>query len=235
LIDAIILAAGKGTRLMPITQDKPKAMVEVKGKPIISWILDVLKQIQIKKVFIITGYREGTLKSYIKYNYKDMDINFLHQKELTGTADAIALAEGYIGNNFLVLSGDTIYKPEELMKLMEWENSLLYTEQNTRLYEYGTIDLNTNKLPEEGFYLKFINEKTTRPTTNNINCGVYHFNREVFRYIRDTEYDGRFSEKIITNTINMMIDDGIDFRGFYVKELNEISRPEDIENIENRL
>jgi len=229
------MCAGRGRRLMPLTEDKPKAMVEVKGKPIISWILDVLKQIQIKKIFIITGYREGTLKSYIKYNYEDLDITFLHQMAVTGTADAIGLAEGYTGDKFLVLSGDTIYKSEELLRLMQRENSLLFTEKSTRLYEYGTLDIG-EPLPGNGEWeIKFINEKTTRPTSNKINCGVYHFNKEVFRYIRDTDYDRRFSEKIITNTINLMIDDGIDFSGYHVSELNEVSRPDDIELLEDKL
>jgi len=235
-VDCIIMAAGVGSRLMPLTEDRPKTMVEVKNKPIIGWLLDAIKDIDVNKIFIISNYKESIIKSYIKYNYSDMDIQFIHQKKLSGTADAIKLTKTHTKNrNILVLSGDIIYNKSELNNLIKMKNSLLFTEKFNRLYEYGTIDKG-DPLREFGFWeIKFINEKSTRPTSNYVNCGAYYFDNRVYDYIDRTHYDSRFDEKIITNTINLMIDDGIKFNGYWTEHLNEISHPEDIEEVELRL
>ena len=84
-------------------------------------------------------------------------------------------------------------------------------------------------------YIKHINEKSTKPTSNKVNCGAYHFTTEIFDYIEKTPIDSRFGEKIITNSINLMIDDAIVFRGIYIDKLNEISRVEDIEKVERNI
>ena len=225
---AVVLAAGRGTRLLPLTENKPKSMVEVNGKPIIRWILDSLKECKITDVIIITGYKCGTLKSYIKYNITDMDIQFIHQKKLTGTADAIYLVKDYIKEAFIVLAGDTIFSKNDIMKLRQLRNSILYVEKKDRLYDYGTLDISGN-------IIKYINEKSTNPTSNAVNCSAYHFTPSVFNFIPKTEVDERFGERIITNTINQMIKNNIYFQGIKIKYFNEISYPEDIEDVEYRL
>jgi len=228
MTDVIILAAGRGSRLMPLTEDKPKAMVKVNDKPIIGWTLDCLNSDDINNVYIVTGYHEGTLKSYIKYNYGDMNIKFIHQKELTGTADAVYLAKDYIKEDFMVLAGDIVFNEDDLNYLKVCKNSLLYTELYEKLYHYGTMEL-------RGGIVKKIREKSTEPVSNFVNCSAYHFTKDVFRYIPITCIDKRFNERIITNTINLMLEDGYRFRGIPIEYLNEISFPEDIEKIEMRL
>lgn len=234
-MDAVVMCAGRGRRLMPLTENKPKSMVEIKGKPIIGWLIDILKSLNIDTIYIITGYKEGTLKSYLKYNYEDSNIIFVHQKELTGTADAINLIKNKIKGEFLVLSGDTIFPKMELELIMGKVNSILFTEKQNRLYEYGTLDIGGPLDGNGEWRLKFINEKTTRPTSYHINCGAYHFDERVFKYINKTDYDHRYNERIITNTINLMIDDGIPFSAFWTNDLYEISYFEDIERVENSL
>jgi len=225
---AVILAAGRGTRLMPLTEDMPKSMVKIKGKPIIKWTLDTLKEVGINDIIIITGHKCATMKSFIKYNVEDMNIKFIHQKKLTGTSDAIYLAKDYVKGAFIALAGDIIFSKGDIRKLMQLRNSLLYTKQKDRLYEFGTLDI-------AGNIVKCINEKATNPTSNLINCSGYHFTPTVFEFIHRTLIDERFEERIITNTINLMIENHVVFQGIKVKELNEISHIEDIEKIENRL
>ena len=227
-MQAVILAAGRGSRLMPLTEDMPKTMVKINGTPIIKWTLDTLKECNIDDVIIITGYKCGTLKSFIKYNIEDMNIKFIHQKKLTGTADAVYLAKNHIKGPFLVLAGDIIFSKGDIKKLMQLRNSLLYTKQKDRLYEFGTLDI-------AGDNIKYINEKATDPTSNLINCAGYNFTPTVFEFIHKTLIDERFEERIITNTINLMLENHIVFQGIKIKELNEISRIEDIEKVESRL
>lgn len=225
--DLIIMTAGKGTRLKPLTDDKPKAMVNILGKPIIQWIFESVEDLDLGNIYLITGYRYNIIEPFVKTNLNS-DVRVIRQNKRTGTANAINLTKNMISDDFLVLSGDTIFKKEDLKKLSEWDNSLLYTEQKENLFEFGTLDM-------EGHYITHINEKSTRPTSYNVNCSAYHFNKQLFDYIPKTPVDKRFGERIVTNTINLMIDDGYKFGGIKIDELNEVTRPKDIYTVEQRL
>ena len=235
--DIVIMAAGRGSRLMPLTKDKPKCMVEVNGKPIIQHLIDNIhkSKIDIDNIIIIYGYKGNVLLDYLNEVGTGFELCTILQNKLDGTAGAISLVEDIvISDNFLVLSGDIIYKPEEIKLLTKKVNSLLYTTLNKKLYEYGTLDIEFLGAPI-GDVIKFINEKSSRPTSSFVNCGAYHFTKDIFDYIRKTYIDNRFDEKIITNTINLMIDDEIQFNGNYIENLNEVSYVEDIKKVEKRL
>lgn len=222
---AVVMCAGKGTRLGIHTKDKPKCMVRILSKPIIKWTYNTLKEIGIEDIVIISGYMQNVLFDYARDNLKGC--TFITQHNLTGTADAIYLAKEHMDDDFLVLSGDIIYDKCSLMKIRQIKNSLLYCKQETKLEEFGTLDL-------KGDRIMHINEKSTEPTSNFVNCAAYHFTPEIFDYIPKTDIDTRFNERIITNTINLMINDGTTFSGIEIKERNEISHPEDIETVESR-
>lgn len=225
MTDIVILAAGRGSRLMPLTSDRPKAMVEVLGKPIIKWLIDALPHHYY--VYVISGYKDSKLKSYLRNNTNEY-IEFVHQRKRTGTADAVNLVKKYMKDEFLVLAGDTIFNKEHLKELAEENNSLLFSRQYKQLHEFGTIEF------DEGG-IKHIHEKSTTPVSNYINCSAYHFDTRLFKYIPKTPVDPRFGERIITNTINEMLDDDIKFNGIFIPERNEISYPDDIEVVEARL
>ena len=220
------MASGKGSRLLPITKDKPKCLVEILKKPIIKWTYDTLMEMGISEIYIISGYLENVLINYAKDNLHG--VHFITQERQTGTADAIYLTKDHIDEDFIALAGDIIFNKKDLMKLLQIKNSLLYSKQYTKLEEFGTLDLKGDKIMN-------INEKSTEPSSNFVNASAYHFTPVVFDYIPKTEVDMRFGERIITNTINLMIDDKIAFTGIPIKVRNEISYPEDIKIVENRL
>jgi NDP-sugar pyrophosphorylase family protein len=229
MVDAVILCAGQGKRLRPFTDNKPKALVEIKDRPIINWLYDNLMKVQgIDYIYVVGGYRFNVLKPYVK-TYLSPQIRFKIQFPANGTANAISLVKNYVSRDFIVLAGDTIFNTEDLQKLVSKKNSLLYTEiESKRLYEYGTLDM-------VGDRILHINEKDTNPTSNLVNCSAYHFDYRVFDYIDKTLEDSRFKEKIVTNTINLMINDGIQFSGIEIKKLLEISYPSDIKEVESQL
>jgi bifunctional UDP-N-acetylglucosamine pyrophosphorylase/glucosamine-1-phosphate N-acetyltransferase len=227
IMNAVILCAGRGSRLHPLTATIPKALVKVNGKPIIQWEIEMLDRLGIDNIFIVSGYREGVLKNYFKFNI-DRPVKFIHQKEQTGTADAIELVKEHIDGDFLVLAGDTIFLDEDVSKLMKVKNAILLTEQQERLEEFGTTEMINDGIIH-------IHEKSTTPVSNLVNCSAYHFKKNVFDYIPKTQVDERFGERIITNTINLMIDDGIRFKGIKIEKLLEISYPADIDKVQDEL
>ena len=226
---AIILCAGRGKRLSPLTDTMPKGMIKVNSIPLLIRNINLLirRGFNINDIIVIIGYMEGIIRQYCALMIAKGAV-FITQFRPDGTANAINLAKEYIDRDFIVLSSDVIYEDDDIQKLMQIPNSLLYTKQKDRLEEYGTLDIS-------GMRIVKINEKVTKPVSCFVNCGAYHFTPDIFDYIPKTEIDKRFNERIITNTINLMIQDKIGFIGIKIDELNEITYPEDIEIVEKRL
>lgn len=105
---AVILAGGKGTRLMPLTKDIPKPMVKIAGKPLLEWHVLLLKKYGIRELIFCTNYLYGVIENYFQDGKKwNVDIHYSLEKEELGTAGAVKLAEQFIGNeDFFVIFGD---------------------------------------------------------------------------------------------------------------------------------
>lgn len=106
---AVVLAAGEGSRLRPLTKDKPKVLVEVKGKPILSYCFDSLTEINVDECIVVVGYLKNQVMEYYEDSYKDISITYTIQSDLKGPAHALLTAEDYITTNFLLMNGDTIF------------------------------------------------------------------------------------------------------------------------------
>jgi dTDP-glucose pyrophosphorylase len=117
---AVILAAGKGTRMLELTNQMPKPMLRVQGKPILQHILDGLIASGIREFFIVTGYRAEVIENYFgdgkKWNCK---ISYGRQIVQDGTGKAPELAKGFIGKEDFVLTyGDILVRPETYQRML---------------------------------------------------------------------------------------------------------------------
>ncbi len=88
-MDAIILAGGKGNRMETAL---PKALVAVKGKPILAWQIDYLLKSGIEKIVLAIGHKSKEIIDYVKKNHKDVQIDFTIEEDLLGTAGGLKLA-----------------------------------------------------------------------------------------------------------------------------------------------
>lgn len=111
---AVLLAAGRGTRLGALTEHLPKPLLPVAGRPIIVHILDGLFKAGIRDVMIITGYLAESLEAELGNGAgSGMEISYIRQERLEGTARALALARGHLGDaRFFVGWGDILVRPE---------------------------------------------------------------------------------------------------------------------------
>ena len=108
---ALILAAGKGERLLPTTENCPKVLVPIIGKPIIEYIINDLAKLEIKQLVVVVGHKSEQVKEYLSDGAKfGVNISYVHQKILTGEAEAILAAEGPLQGTepFLVVDGDFV-------------------------------------------------------------------------------------------------------------------------------
>ncbi len=107
----LILAAGIGKRLMPLTADRPKCLVEVGGRPILFYQLSALSACGVKDIIIVTGYRASMIEEYIAENFSDLRVRFIHDDVATGKLYSWHLAKEVITGNQISLDSDIIFHP----------------------------------------------------------------------------------------------------------------------------
>jgi UDP-N-acetylglucosamine diphosphorylase / glucose-1-phosphate thymidylyltransferase / UDP-N-acetylgalactosamine diphosphorylase / glucosamine-1-phosphate N-acetyltransferase / galactosamine-1-phosphate N-acetyltransferase len=226
-MDWVILAAGEGMRLRPLTYNKPKCMIKLNGKSIIHHNIDIILSMDKNaRIIIVSGYKSDVLYKHCR-GYPGKKI-YKQQAIRNGTSNAIYIAKDIVDDRFMVVSGDTWINKDDMKLLMKHPNSLLYFEREDKLNQFGTIEMKKNKILR-------INEKETNPISNKVNTGLYHFTRDIFKAIERTEIDKRFNEKIITNSINRYIKDGGVFYGYPAKDMLEVTDPKDVDEVERIL
>lgn len=118
-VTAIILAAGQGTRLRPYTDHIPKCMVEVNGKPMIRWQMEVLKSAGVDHIIAVTGYRED------KISFEGITKVFNPEFADTNMIYSLFCAEEYLKGDLLICYGDIVYSRENVEKLINNQNDIV--------------------------------------------------------------------------------------------------------------
>ena len=199
---AVVLVAGKGTRMEPLTSDCPKVMLQVANKPVIEHILDAAIEAGIEGFVLITGYLEEQIKAYFGDGSKwGVSIDYVQQKEQLGTANAIGYAKGHVEGAFLVLNGDMLIGKQDLKTLVSRkEEAVICVKEVENPSDFGVLET------ENGKVVRII-EKPKNPPTNLANAGIYLFRDSIFDFIDKTRPSIR-NEFEITDSIQMLIDSG---------------------------
>jgi len=184
-MQAIILAAGNGSRLRPLTDSIPKVMVKVCGETIIKRALNRLVEIKkIEEVIIVVGYKAEKIKEHIGESYKGMKINYVLNKDYASTNNiySLWLAKDYVKSDVILLEGDVIFTKEMLAPLVESKhpNLVLVAKYNESIPgTVITMDKKTNKIKS------FIGSKDQRKTKNYFKdkyktINIYLFKKHFF-------------------------------------------------------
>lgn len=199
---AVILAAGEGTRMRPLTATRPKVMLPVAGKPIIEHIMLAARGAGISDFVLIVGYKEDTVRNYFGDGSGwDINIGYVRQEKQMGTADAVACARGLAGERFLVLNGDILIGTENISAMASMDaDAVLAAKEVSNPRDFGVLEI------EDGKILR-IKEKPENPGGNLVNAGVYLFTEKIFDAIADTPLSGR-SEYEITTSLQLLLDRG---------------------------
>ncbi len=168
---AVILAGGKGTRFKPITDEIPKPMIPLQGKPIIQHTIDLLKKYGVNEIFLSIGYKADKFREYFGDGSKfGVKIHYLEEKEPLGTAGPLRLAKPYLNETFIVCNADELKDIDLIdMYLFHKDNNAKVTIALTTVADptaYGVAKMQGTKIME------FI-EKPKDPPSNLINAGLY--------------------------------------------------------------
>lgn len=164
---AVIPVAGIGKRLRPLTNNKPKVLIPVNGKPMLGHLLDRLKKEDISEYIFITSYKREMVEDYIKKEYSDLNSKFVFQEEMKGTAHAISLAKNYVDEDVLIIFGDTLFQGE--LNLDCNEDGVIMVNETNEPERLGIVELN-------GEYVVGMEEKPKKPKSNLAIIGIYHIN-----------------------------------------------------------
>ena len=220
---AIILAAGKGMRLMPLTLAMPKEMIRVGVKPVIEHAIEVLKAGEIKDILIVVGRKKEAIMDYLGSGERlGVNIYYRIQDEPKGTAHAVYYGRDFIGSeDFVVMYGDNYLKPYAVMKdVVKFHDNkkadatlVLHPVKDPR--RFGIV-----KIDEKGKVLGMIEKpsleeaKSYRINAAYLNiAGLLILKSTIFDYVKKTK-PGRDAEIWLTDSIDLMRRDEYEIFGF---------------------
>ncbi len=173
-MQAVILAAGKGTRLRPITYHVPKPMVRVAGKNLLEHNLDKLPK-EIDEIIFVIGYLGEQIKNHFGDEFEGRKIKYIRQKELYGTGHALHVCKNLLKDRFLVMMGDDIYNKDDIKRCIKHDFVMLVSEVSGK-FSGGRIKLNKDGNLED------IVEGTHKRKTSLVNTGLYVLTDKFFDY-----------------------------------------------------
>jgi len=198
---ALVLAAGEGTRLRPLTSNVPKPLLLVAGKPFLSHIFEALKAGGVKEVALLVGWKANRIKEF----YGDgselgLSITYLEQKERLGTANAVGHAQEVMDTPFFCINGDVVISEldvKAMRSMFESKGRMVMgavTVPNPSAF--GVIE------EKEGRLIRIL-EKPKQAPSDLINAGMFVFTPDIFQEIRRTGKSPR-GEYEITDTLTSL-------------------------------
>ena len=180
--DAVIMAGGKGVRLKPYTNDTPKPMLELAGKPILAHNIDRLLSYGIKNIYISVNHLKEQIISYVQKNYSSVNIKFIEETEPLGTIGSIKLVNDWVNNDILVMNADVLTNIDFYDFFVNYKNfkdNMSIATFNIRInIPYGILDTTDKK----------INSLIEKPSfTYYSNAGIYLLNKDMLKYIPNNE------------------------------------------------
>ncbi len=171
---AVILAAGKGTRMGHLSHETPKPMLTVLGKTLLEHKLDLLP-LKISEVVIVVGHLRNKIIDHLGESYKGKKISYVVQEELKGTAHSLSLCKEHLQNEekFLVIMGDDIYSREDMEEALKYEWSIGVRETESLKGKAKVI------FDNEGHILEII-EKYPSDEQGFICTGMYSLTPKIF-------------------------------------------------------
>lgn len=171
---AVIMAAGEGKRMLPLTLERPKPLIEVSGKPLIEYVLDALPK-EVDEVIIVLGYKGDMIRNYFGDLYKGLPLRYVHQWMPAGTAHALSVARPLLRGKFLLLNADDIVGADALREAVQHPLAILVAE-HSEPQRMGVVSMRRDGT------LKGIVEKPENPLSNLVSTGCMVLDERLFEY-----------------------------------------------------
>jgi len=200
-MECVVLAAGEGKRMRPLTAKRPKVMLPLANRPMMEHLVLAARDAGINDFIFIVGYGEREIRRHFGDGTGlGVHISYATQRHQRGTADAVAAARDLVTGPFLVLNGDMILKREDIADLCRKKPACMGISTTDHPMDYGVV------LTENGM-ITSLEEKSKQPKSNLINAGAYLFSPEIFDII-DTVRPSPRGELELTDALAVLMKKG---------------------------
>ena len=200
---AVVLAAGEGTRLRPLTHNRPKPMLPAANRPILEYVFDALVAGGVERIVVVVGYERDRVQDHFGPTYRGTQLEYVVQHKQLGSGHALLQARGVVDGPTLVVNGDRVIDAGIVGDVArEFEASgdpTMAVLERPQTHQYGAVVLHEGDVTE-------LVEKPDSDEYRLINAGVYAFERSIFRAIEETPRAA--GELALTDTITRRMDDG---------------------------
>ena len=200
-LKAIILAAGEGRRMRPLTYTRPKVMLPLANKPILEHLLIEANKAGIREFIFVVGYRDEQVRNHFGSGDRwGVSIDYTTQRKQLGTADAVKTVDGLIEGSFLVINGDIVVNQNDISSLISKGDNTLSVFEVDDTKDLGVVEVNGDRIAH-------IYEKTEKPPSHMANAGLYLFTPDIFDAVSRAPKSLR-GEYEITDALQLMIEQG---------------------------
>ncbi|MBI2583944.1 MAG: NTP transferase domain-containing protein [Candidatus Aenigmarchaeota archaeon] len=186
-MQGVILAAGNGTRLKPLTIARSKAMITVANKPCVEWIYEAMKRHAKEVFFVVRQDQQDIIKHF------EGRAQFIFQDKPLGTGDAVLRCKDRVGGRFIVSNGDILVTRDDMRKIAKSKEPAVSAFRAENPQEYGIFE-------ESGGSAIGIEEKPKKPRGDLANAGIYVFDDDIFERLEKNKKSQR-GERELTDAI----------------------------------
>ncbi len=183
-MQCVILAAGKGTRLRPLTEHTPKPLVKVAGKALLDHVAEALPS-AVEEIILVIGYLGEQIRAHCGDTYFGRTVTYVEQVEQKGTGHALWLCKDLIKGRFLYMFADDIHGKADITRACSYTRSMLTLTTETP-ERFGIVLRNP-----DGTLGEFV-EKPVHAPSNLASTGVFVLDQKIFDYKPEIETNGEY-------------------------------------------
>ncbi|WP_336343414.1 sugar phosphate nucleotidyltransferase [Halalkalicoccus ordinarius] len=201
-VPAVVLAAGEGTRLRPLTRNRPKPMLPAANKPILSYVFDGLIEAGVTDITVVVGYKRSRVQDHFGPNYRNVPLQYVVQDKQLGSGHALLAVEEEFDEPFLVVYGDQIIASSIIGDVLNAMNendaaATLGVLDHNRVEHYGGVILDDGGVTD-------LVERPEDEREYQLNAGVYGVKPAIFEAIRNAE--PREGEHSLIDALSWLVD-----------------------------
>ena len=200
-MECVVLAAGEGRRMRPLTANRPKVMLPLANRPILEHLILAARDAGVTEFTIVVGYREREVRSSLGDGGRlGVSIRYVSQRHQLGTGDALRACEGLVSGPFLLLNGDMVVRSDDLRALAGHGPTVIAVSRSTHAQDFGTVKM-------EGKRILALAEKVPNPEGDLINAGAYLLDPGIFGLLESVGRSER-GEYEVTDALSVLIQEG---------------------------
>ena len=200
-MECVVLAAGEGRRMRPLTANRPKVMLPLANRPILEHLITSARDAGISEFILVVGYGEREIRSCFGNGERlGVRISYVLQRHQLGTGDALKACEGMVSGPFLLLNGDMVTRAGDIRALAGLRPPAIAVTRSSHARDFGTVKM-------EGDRIVDLAEKVPNPASDLISAGAYHLDPGIFDLLESIGRSER-GEYEITDALSVLIGEG---------------------------